>query len=288
MATIYGEPQAVYELRRLLKKESIKTFTSIEQIKSTDSFLRIQSQHPYICSGAQGEEQVAGQLSKLPDDYTVIHNYNLEFPRPLYDRRNDDRIYSVQIDHLVIGPTGLYLIETKHWSKTSQENRNFFSPVKQLKRCGFALFVLLNQAIEKRHISGFAHHWGERQISPQKILCFLRHAPSERFQHVTILSPQRLTYYIRHQEQLFSRQQMESLVEYLLESGDIPESPSSKFSVAPNDSAGPGCLASIGWLLVLFIPIFLMTVWGIAGTIGAMIFEYVRSCFNPHGCPPLW
>jgi len=181
MATIYGEPQAVYELRRLLKKESIKTFTSIEQIKSTDSFLRIQSQHPYICSGAQGEEQVAGQLSKLPDDYTVIHNYILEFPRPLYDRRNDDRIYSVQIDHLVIGPTGLYFIETKHWSKTSQENRNFFSPVKQLKRCGFALFLLLNQAIEKRHISGFAHHWGERQISPKKFSAFSDTLPVNAF-----------------------------------------------------------------------------------------------------------
>ena len=258
MATIYGEPQAVDELRRLLKKEDIHTFTSIEQIRSTDSFPRIQSQHPYIFSGAQGEEQVARQLSKLPDDYTVIHNYHLEFPRPLYDRRNDDRIYSVQIDHLVIGPTGLYVIETKHWSKTSQENRNFFSPVKQLKRSGFALFVLLNQAIEKRHISGFAHHWGEKQISPKKILCFLKHAPSERFQHITILSPQRLTHYIHHQEQRFSQQQIESLVAYLLECGDIPESPSSKFSVAPKDSAGPGCLASIGWLLVLLVAIILL------------------------------
>jgi len=72
MATNYGEPQAVYELRRLLKKEDRQTLTSIEQIKSTDSFFRIQSRHPYIFSGAQGEEQVARQLSKLPDDYTVI------------------------------------------------------------------------------------------------------------------------------------------------------------------------------------------------------------------------
>ena len=248
----------VYELRRILRKKGIQTFTSIEQIKSTDAYPRIQSEHPYIFSGAQGEEHVARQLSKLPDEYTVIHNYNLAFPRPLYDRRNDDRIYSVQIDHLVIGPTGLYLIETKHWSKTSQENRNLFSPIKQLRRSGFALFRMLNQAIENRHISGFAHHWGEQQISPKNILCFLKHAPRERFQHVTVLSPQRLTHYIHHQEQLFSRQQIESLVEYLLESGDILESPSSKFSIAPNDSAGPGCLASIGWFLFLLVAILLL------------------------------
>ena len=258
MATIHGEPQAVSELRRLLKNEGIHTFTSIAQIGSTHSFPRIQSRHPYIFAGAQGEEQVARQLSKLPDDYTVIHNYNLEFPRPLYDRRNDDRIYSVQIDHLVIGPTGLYLIETKHWSKTSQENRNLFSPVKQLRRSGFALFLMLNQAIENRQISGFTHHWGEKQISPKKILCFLKHAPSEHFQYISILSPQRLTHYIHHQKHLFSRQQIESLVEYLLESRDIPESPSSNLSVASNDSAGPGCLASIGWLLFLLVAIILL------------------------------
>lgn len=258
MATIYGEPQAVSDLRRLLKKKDRHVFTSIEQIRSTDSFPRIQSQHPYIFSGAQGEEQVARQLSRLPDDYTVIHNYNLEFSRPLYDRRNDDRIYSVQVDHLVIGPTGLYVIETKHWSKTSQENRNFFSPVKQLKRNGFALFVILNQAIENGHISGFAHHWGDKQMSPKKILCFLRHAPSENFQHVTILSPQQLAHYIHQQRQLFSRQQIQSLVHYLLKRGTIPEEESHDFltegsraksltSIKP--LPGTGCLASIGWLL---------------------------------------
>lgn len=255
---IYGEPQAVSDLRRLLKKKDRHAFTSIEQVRSTDSFPRIQSQHPYILSGAQGEEQVARQLSKLPDDYTVIHNYNLDFPRPLYDRRNDDRIYSVQIDHLVIGPTGLYVIETKHWSKTSQENRNFFSPVKQLKRSGFALFVMLNQAIEEESISGFAHHWGEQQISPQKILCFLKHAPSEHFQYISILSPQRLAHYIHQQKKLFSRQQIQSLVHYLLKRGTIPEEGNpdvliegfrAKSSTSIRPLPGTGCLASIGWLL---------------------------------------
>ena len=108
---------------------------------------------------------------------------------------------------------------------------------------------------------------GARDKSPpKKILCFLKHAPSEHFQYISILSPQRLTHYIHHQKHLFSREQIESLVAYLLECEDIPESPSSKFSVAPKgkisvvpkDSAGPGCLASIGWILVLLVAIILL------------------------------
>ena len=38
-------------------------------------------------------------------------------------------------------------------------------------------------------------------------------------------------------------------------------------------------------VFVLLIPVFLATVWGIAGAIGSTIFDYVVSCFNPHGCP---
>ena len=68
MATIYGEPQAVTELTQLLEQENIHTFTSIDQIKSTDSPHRIRSQYPYIFSGAQGEKQVVRQLSRLPDE----------------------------------------------------------------------------------------------------------------------------------------------------------------------------------------------------------------------------
>ncbi len=99
--------------------------------------------HKYLFYGAEGEERVARELSNLPDTYIVINDYRWQSSQPIYDSRNNDRIYSIQIDHVVVGPTGLYLVETKNWSRDSVENTELFSPIRQLKRNNFAIFVLL-------------------------------------------------------------------------------------------------------------------------------------------------
>lgn len=50
--------------------------------------------------GARGEERVAGILRRLPADYHVF---------------NDFVVGSEHIDHVVVGPTGVYAVETKFW-----------------------------------------------------------------------------------------------------------------------------------------------------------------------------
>ena len=49
-------------------------------------------------TGAKAEQAVAEALHKLPDDYFVFHD--LEFS-------------SFNIDHVVLGPNGIFLVETK-------------------------------------------------------------------------------------------------------------------------------------------------------------------------------
>ncbi len=50
--------------------------------------------------GAAGEERIAAELSQLPDSFHVIHGICTP---------NGD------VDHLVIGPTGVYVLDTKKW-----------------------------------------------------------------------------------------------------------------------------------------------------------------------------
>ena len=50
--------------------------------------------------GARGEEQVARMLEALPDDWKIYHGVQIE----------DDFI-----DHVLVGPDRLYMIETVHW-----------------------------------------------------------------------------------------------------------------------------------------------------------------------------
>ena len=189
---------------------------SSPDIEEQERILSVFRRHKYLFYGAEGEERVARELSKLPDTYTVINDYRLEFSRPMYDRNNDDRIHSIQIDHVVVGPTGLYLVETKNWSKDSVGNPELFSPIKQLKRYNFAIFVLLNQAVERGEIDNFSNHWGNKKVSPKNILCLINHKPNHEFPYVKTLSENQITHYVGNQRQAFSQEEVKSLAENLL------------------------------------------------------------------------
>ncbi len=52
--------------------------------------------------GARGEEMVAGELAHLPADWTILNGLLLPDGR--------------DVDHVAIGPQGVFVIETKHWS----------------------------------------------------------------------------------------------------------------------------------------------------------------------------
>jgi hypothetical protein len=51
--------------------------------------------------GAVGEARVAAELRKLPDGYHVIHDFPIG--------------YANFVDHVVMGPTGIFSVETKDW-----------------------------------------------------------------------------------------------------------------------------------------------------------------------------
>jgi hypothetical protein len=66
---------------------------------------RIQS----FIKGAKGEEMAARELGMLPQEFTVFHGLDIikltSITKGLYD-----------LDHVVVGPNGVFVIETKNWS----------------------------------------------------------------------------------------------------------------------------------------------------------------------------
>lgn len=187
-----------------------------DDIKKQKETLAVFKEKRHLFYGAEGEERVTLELKKLPETYTVINDYRRSFASPIYDRKNDDRIYSVQIDHIVVGPTGIYLIETKNWSKDSIERLDLFSPIKQLQRHGFAMFVLLNQAVEEGRMGSFSDHWGNKKISLKNIICMINHKPQQEFQYIKVLSPREITRYISYGKQVYSEDEIRDLVDYLI------------------------------------------------------------------------
>lgn len=169
-----------------------------------------------IIAGAIGEQKVAKELEKLPGSYVLIHDFSLAFDSPLYNKRENDRIFSIQIDHLLVTKAGIFIIETKNWSKKSMEQNDLRSPVKQIQRANFALYVLLNGS--KTSLSGVLkrHHWGQRALTIRNIVVMVHHRPRVKFKYVTIKTLKELNGYINHLEPLFDDDEVKCIGEYLI------------------------------------------------------------------------
>jgi hypothetical protein len=66
-----------------------------------------------LLAGRTGEDRVANELKRLPDDYVVFNDLVLDGPGG-----------TCEVDHLVLGPTGIYVIEVKRWSGLITPGKN--------------------------------------------------------------------------------------------------------------------------------------------------------------------
>ena len=165
-----------------------------------------------IIAGAKGEYAVEQELKKLPDNFYVINDYRLNFTRPIINKKNGDKIFSIQIDHLVVSPGGIFLLETKNWSNRSIRSLNLRSPIDQIQRSSYALFVFINN-----NISLNSHHWGSKQISLKSVLVMVGATTNQKFQFVKIKELKALNRYLKYFEPIYTDQETKWLAQTLLE-----------------------------------------------------------------------
>ena len=163
-----------------------------------------------IISGAVGENLVVNEIKKLSDDYVLINDFNLRLSSPIYYRKYNQRIYSIQIDHLLISKAGIFIIETKNWSPSSVNSNNLRSPIEQIERANFALYVYLT-----KNISILGHHWGEQQIPIRNLIVMIQYKPKEDFKYVKVKKLSELNNYINYFEPVFTDMQFNKIVKLL-------------------------------------------------------------------------
>jgi hypothetical protein len=168
-----------------------------------------------LIAGAIGESSVVRTLQQLSHDCYLFNDFSLNLDPPIYNKNENDRIFSIQIDHLLVCQSGVFLLETKNWSRRSLENLDLRSPVKQILRTSFALFVLLNSDSTFNDINLEHHHWGSKKIPIRNIIVMTNEKPKEEFKHVKVLSLGELNGYIQYFDQLFSAKEVENIFEYL-------------------------------------------------------------------------
>lgn len=171
----------------------------------------VEGLYPTI-AGAIGENLVVRELEKLSDRYYLINDFSLSFNPPVFNKQNGDRIYSIQIDHLLVCGSGIFVLETKNWSSQSVESLDLRSPVDQIKRSSFALFVFLNSG-DNQGLAG--HHWGSKKIPIRNVIVMTNKAPKSDFQHVKVLPIDKMNGYITYFDEVFDDVEVENIYNYL-------------------------------------------------------------------------
>lgn len=168
-----------------------------------------------LVAGAIGEASVEKTLRQLSDEYFLINNFSTEFDPPIYNKKKNDRIYSVQIDHLLISKAGIFLLETKNWSKASVQSLDLRSPVEQVKRTSFALFVMLNGDSTTNDLGLKRHHWGAKTMPIRNVIVMINEKPKTDFKFVKVLSLNELLGYIQYFDRVFDDEEVKGIFEYL-------------------------------------------------------------------------
>ena len=166
--------------------------------------------------GALGEQKVVKALENLSDEYILINDFSVSFSPAIYNRQENDYIKSVQIDHILVAPSGIFLIETKNWSEKSLANLSLHSPVQQIRRTSFVLFKLLNNEISNYHLRLNKHHWGDKKISIKNLIVMTNTKPQEEFQYVKVLTLNELLGYINYFKPTFSINETQRIADFLL------------------------------------------------------------------------
>ena len=198
--------QLIQNRFKIANDRSKNEFYELERTKKAIEELRT------IIAGAKGEYAVEQELKKLPNNFYVINDYKLDFVRPIINKQTGEKIFSIQIDHLVVSPGGVFILETKNWSQKSIKSINLRSPIEQIQRSSYALFVFMN-----KNISINTHHWGSKQISLKNILVMTGATTTHKFQYVKVKELKELNVYLKYFDAIYSDNETKWLANTLLD-----------------------------------------------------------------------
>jgi len=142
----------------LIKQQIRKVSSQIEQLES------ILNSSDY--KGAIAELEMIEHLKGLPNDHVVFSDVCLESYE--YHRYNGSPLKSAQIDHLVVSPKGIFIIEVKNWSKHFADSNDYHDPCNQIERANRLCYILLNNDFKKMSIKNIIAYKNTNPIKTQK------------------------------------------------------------------------------------------------------------------------
>lgn len=115
--------------------------------------------------GARTEVDVIERLTRLPDEHFVFNDLRLSTER--YIHFNGAPLRSAQIDHIVLTPAGVFVIETKRWSRKFVESGEYHNPFDQTQRAAYLCYDQLRIQFGKIRVRSIIACAGQLPATPK-------------------------------------------------------------------------------------------------------------------------
>lgn len=163
----------------ILDKCDIITGENLEQrLNHIESILKTNSDDVSrsFLIGAVGELKTLRALMNLKGDFVILNGVQLMFYPPFFDREHGNYVCTSQIDHVVVGSTGIFAIESKNWSAntyTRMMQAAEYSPLDQARRAAKSLWLFIERRAHLKYslpvkavlsLSGSARFKGNRRV----------------------------------------------------------------------------------------------------------------------------
>jgi hypothetical protein len=110
---------------------------------------------------------------------------------------------------------GIFIIETKNWSKDSVESYDLRSPVDQIRRSSYAVFTVMSNTSGKNYFRLKRHPWGDQKVPIRSIIAMAGHKPKEQFEYVQVKEISQLNSYISYFEPIFDEKETNEISQHL-------------------------------------------------------------------------
>jgi len=180
----------IKKIDKTIEKKLDKPFKKDKkQIKKTEK--------KHILREKNLEKSVEKKVSQLHKAQDIIQK-NQPFIRW---KKYGEYVKSCKIDHVVVGPTGIFLIETKNWSPQTMLTSRF-TPHKQIDRAGYIFFIQMMDHFE-------------RKFPVYQIVATYRQLPQIPYDYVTQLTIRELVDHIHRRQGRLNRSDVLTIVSWL-------------------------------------------------------------------------
>jgi len=144
---------------------------------------------------------VLRELNRLSCDYYIISDVCLSLNWPVKYRKTQEIVKFCQIDFVVIGPTGIFLIEAKEWSEKILRE-DMYIPFKEADKAGLIFYIKIINRFNKK-------------FPIYNVVVMLQKVPKIQYEYVRHVSLQQLYWFILQREGILHKKKITKTVRWL-------------------------------------------------------------------------